>query len=610
MRSCRVLGAFAFGAAAGIVAYFEVLLANFWSDGTINSTWPDDSCARSVVIDEGVATYRDCPATATTRWPQRAINWPARALHQHTRWSWSEPQEVRLPPHGDDRMRERWRAWLWITLGMTGYAAVGGAITTAANVVHSAATRRRRRRRRATSNSQSLEPARSTRKPINARRIGALVLAVFATATVALPVVWLLARRPADRYDASVYAPPNVRALTRGPLQHFFGYYDKLQFDPTDRYVLGLATRRIHRYVAPRDRAEIGMIDLEADDPNWIPLGQTHAWNWQQGCMLQWIPRTDDQIIWNDREGDGSDARFVARILDVSTREIRTIDSPIFTLTPDGTSALTIDFVRLQRARPTYGYVGVHDPSEGVFAPDDNGVFRVDLASGERRLLLSLEEIVAFGRSAGDPLNAEHYVEMIQLNPSGSRFVVFERWDAGLADTADVTGTADVTDTAETSLRTRVLTADLDGSDLFVLAAGDGTLSHVAWLDDTRLTVYTSDHAGPDGYGLFEDRRGLVETLLATSRDGHQSFFADGEWMLSDTYRDDDGVQHPFLYHLPSETLFSVAHLLAPPEYQGKLRCDNHPRVSRDGRKVVIDSAHRRGRQMYLIDIGEILDSR
>lgn len=30
-----------------------------------------------------------------------------------------------------------------------------------------------------------------------------------------------------------------VRALTKGPKFHWFGYYDKWQFDPSDRYILG-----------------------------------------------------------------------------------------------------------------------------------------------------------------------------------------------------------------------------------------------------------------------------------------------------------------------------------------------------------------------------------
>lgn len=303
--------------------------------------------------------------------------------------------------------------------------------------------------------------------------------------------------------------------------------------------------------------------------------------------MLQWIPGTEDQVIWNDREGEGEEARLVARILDVGSREERTIDAPIYTLTPDGRSALSIDFLRLQRARPTYGYVGVADHDRGVLAPDDNGIFLVDLATGERELLFSLAEIVVFGRRAGYVPTVEHYVEMLRINPSGTRFVFYERWLVG-------------------TLRTRVFTADLDGSDLHMLTNASNSLSHVAWRDDTHLVIYAPGH---DGYALFEDRVGYVETLLESSRDGHHSFLADGEWMLSDTYGDDARVQHPFLYHLPTETVFSVAHLLAEPGFEGVFRCDNHPRTSRDGRKIVIDSAHRGGRQMYLVDIGEILDA-
>ena len=33
------------------------------------------------------------------------------------------------------------------------------------------------------------------------------------------------------------------RALTAGPQFHWFGYYDKLQFGPSDRYVLGMAVQ-------------------------------------------------------------------------------------------------------------------------------------------------------------------------------------------------------------------------------------------------------------------------------------------------------------------------------------------------------------------------------
>jgi len=45
-----------------------------------------------------------------------------------------------------------------------------------------------------------------------------------------------------------------------------------------------------------------------------------------------------------------------------------------------------------------------------------------------------------------------------------------------------------------------------------------------------------------------------------------------------------------------------------PKEYSGEWRCDTHPRFSRDGRSVVIDSPHTgQGRQLHLIDISGVV---
>ena len=87
---------------------------------------------------------------------------------------------------------------------------------------------------------------------------------------------------------------PPVRRITRGPRHHWFGYYDKLQFDPTGRYVLGMEVDFEHRSPTADDVIKIGMVDLE-DGDRWIELGESRAWCWQQGCMLQWRPGSNDR---------------------------------------------------------------------------------------------------------------------------------------------------------------------------------------------------------------------------------------------------------------------------------------------------------------------------
>ena len=79
------------------------------------------------------------------------------------------------------------------------------------------------------------------------------------------------------------------------------------------------------------DTIQMGMIDTE-DYDRWIELGQSKAWSRQQGCMLQWVPGTQSEVIWNDREGD----HFVSHILDAKTRKRRSLPAPIYSLSPDG----------------------------------------------------------------------------------------------------------------------------------------------------------------------------------------------------------------------------------------------------------------------------------
>ena len=143
-------------------------------------------------------------------------------------------------------------------------------------------------------------------------------------------------------------ALPAVRAITRGPKFHRFSYYDKLQFDPAGRYALGMEVDFEHRSPKTDDVIKIGMVDLKNGD-RWTELGQSSAWCWQQGCMLQWRPGSKDQIIWNDRQND----RFVCHILNAHSGEKRTLPYPIYTISPDGRSVI-IDSPHAGNGRQMY----------------------------------------------------------------------------------------------------------------------------------------------------------------------------------------------------------------------------------------------------------------
>ena len=90
---------------------------------------------------------------------------------------------------------------------------------------------------------------------------------------------------------------------------------------------------------------------------------------------------------------------------------------------------------------------------------------------------------------------------------------------------------------------------------------------------------------------------------------GHITYLPgmDNAWILNDTYPDAQRCQNPYLYHIPTDRRIALGHFSSPAQYTGEWRCDTHPRCDPSGTRVVIDSPHNGGRQLYLIDIRHIV---
>jgi hypothetical protein len=412
-----------------------------------------------------------------------------------------------------------------------------------------------------------------------------------------------LASAPLSRgaQAASRLEPPvPFRTITRGPRFHWFGYYDKLEFDASDRFVLANEVDFEHRTPRPDDAIVVGMVDT-AEDDRWVPLGESRAWGWQQGCMLQWRPGSASEVLWNDREGD----RFVCRLLDVHSRRLRTLPRAIYAASPDGRFALCADFARIQHMRPGYGYQGLPDPAADEKAPADSGVWRMDLESGEAELILSLAQVAALPHEGGGLEDEWHYFNHLLVSPDAKRLVVLHRWRGHMLYPDAVRSMIGFT--------TRMLTADVDGSELYVLDPS-GHTSHFVWRDPRHVCAWTRPEGQPAGFYLFEDRTRNVEAVGAgvMTRNGHNTYLPlpGREWILNDTYPDFwSREQTPYLYHVPSRRRFDLGRFRLPWAYWGEWRCDLHPRSSNDGRSVAIDSPHLgHGRQVHLLDVSGIVD--
>jgi hypothetical protein len=380
----------------------------------------------------------------------------------------------------------------------------------------------------------------------------------------------------------------SIQNITNGPKFHWFAYYDKLQFDPSSRYVLGMEVDFEHRSPKPDNVIKVGMIDLH-DNCKWIELGESCAWCWQQGCMLQWIPGSNSKVIWNDREGD----RFVCHILDVFKKEKQTLPHPFYTISLDGHTTVCTDFRRVNHTRPGYGYTGIPDPNSDVLAPEDSGIFKLDLETGKHEMIISIADIVKIPNPNEDFSEAKHWFNHLLFNTDGSRFIFLHRWRKG-----------------QQGFNTRMITADPDGKNIHIVD-DYGQMSHFIWRDSNHILGWAWHPSYKDAFYLYGDLTQNVEVVgkEIMTQNGHCSYLPDKEWIINDTYPDRERKQELYLYNVNTGKKISLGSYYTSPEYQGEWRCDLHPRFNSDGNFLTIDSPHEgNGRQIYLIDIGEIIN--
>src|SRR5262245_27451393 len=196
-----------------------------------------------------------------------------------------------------------------------------------------------------------------------------------------------------------------VRQLTRGPQHHFFGYIGHVQNIPWNqggRYIVCLRTPVRDHLPDASEPADIVLLDTQ-NDYQARAVAQCRAWNPQQGTMLYWNPQAQEtQFFFNDR--DPQTNKVFCVLYDISRgangeriREYRFNDSPVGNggVAQRGGKFLAINYGRMGRLRRVTGYAGAFDWTGDTIHPADDGVFLVDVTSGEGKLLASFQRLAA-----------------------------------------------------------------------------------------------------------------------------------------------------------------------------------------------------------------------
>jgi hypothetical protein len=367
-----------------------------------------------------------------------------------------------------------------------------------------------------------------------------------------------------------------IRTLTAGPKHHFFGYYGIPPWNKSEKYLVCLESDHQDHLPKPEEAGRIGIV--EAKTGKFTQVGTTHAWNFQQGTMLHWNPlQPESEILFNEREGD----KIISAALNVENGKKRLFPTSISAVSRNGRYALSLTYGRLARMRPVVGYVGARDPNPNEAHPQNDGIFLLDLKTGQSKLVVSIREVFERLVRQHPELKDRHmWFNHTVFNKNDTRFFFLARiWKE---------------ERGGKRLESAMFTANLDGSDLReVIPFGNG-VSHFEWRNDKEIMA-TFRFNGPEvKHVLFtdgkQDYQSIGEGFL--KNDGHCSFAPDQQWLVTDRNLDETFEKMLMIYHLEAKQgLVLGKFAMRNSTYlRGDLRCDLHPRWSRSGKMICFDA--------------------
>jgi hypothetical protein len=385
------------------------------------------------------------------------------------------------------------------------------------------------------------------------------------------------------------------RQLTFGPKNHFFGYIGHVGNTPwnqSGRYLVALETEFQNRLPRADDAAAIVLLDTQNDYALRV-VDHTRAWNPQQGTMLYWNPEAPEtQFFFNDR--DPKTGKVFCVLFDITAgsggeriREYRFDDTPVGNsgvAQPGGWFA-AINYGRLARLRPVTGYPEAFDWTIGERHPANDGVFRVDVKTGEKRLLVSFEQLASALRpSRPDVDEKELFINHTLGDREGDLIFFFVRGNFSDGKNRINHG----------------FTVRPDGNGLTLLKQFVG--GHPEW-DRGHRIVGSIDKR----QAIYDvDRQEVVETLgsakVFPAPEGDIALSRDGKWLVNG-HRKQSTNYYTFFHRPDGDWVRSQGFNVRGWE-GGDLRCDPAPCWNRSSDEIAFPAIAKDGtRQMFLLKL-------
>ena len=388
------------------------------------------------------------------------------------------------------------------------------------------------------------------------------------------------------------------------------GYYDKRVITPNGKKLCCIEvpfTDRLPNLNDLSHSAKVTLFDLTTN--RYEDIDSTLAWNFQQGCGLQFINDGRSLIYLDSKHG-----KVKTKIVNLEDEQIKEIDHAYYSYSADMNGFVGINHERYSVFRPSYSYPLNSNFKTRNYDPDD-GIYFYDLSTKENKQIIKFRDLDGF-RSPIDYRQSVNYLEHLTFSPDGMKFVFVHRFV-----------------TPEEQLYSRLFLYDFASATLNLLHYS-GRVTHFNWLDSEKVILWQGGntlsqwiknkqlvrkHIKPilslykklvkansevgmnkvsraisgDCYGVIDvsSKRLYTSEFAEIMHDGHPSVAGENT-IISDTYP--YGARNTidlYSYNYKTKERNLLKQIPHPRSLNlTAMRCDAHPKVDEISRTITIDT--------------------
>jgi hypothetical protein len=408
-------------------------------------------------------------------------------------------------------------------------------------------------------------------------------------------------------YDFRPYRPDQalapIHSVTPDDGFYIHTFFDVWPFSPSERYLACLRLPFQDRKPAYGDTADICIIDLE--ERTLRTVASTRAFGMQTGTQLQW-GNTDQHVYFNDLSDDAG-GHAVCVQLDWQAGTRRELEGPLYHLAPDASVAISFNLDLINHVQDGYGCVVA--PENRLSLPPgaskDQGLWETSIATGKKRLLVSLEQIFEALPNKEQYEGLAFYLFHSKFNQQGTRIM-------------QVVRARDLSSEAGKYSRGIVTTFNADGSDVQVAVSPELWSKgghHPNWCpggEELLMNLRAGDPVMRFTRFRYDgsDFRFLSKDIVGS---GHPAFDKTDRFIFTDAYPQEsispgNGEVPLRLIDTEKNDEKTVANIYTLGKGLGVLRLDPHPAWSRSGKKVCFNGAPDGRRQIYVADLSDLLE--